>query len=215
MSRSPGGVIAPAWTLLGVAVLFSSAVWRLGGRGVATLQDGLSPGHWLLVVLLTIVMVYGEGVVALQRRWVPRLIRRAWAIRSESLIFKLLGPFYGLYLVGAPAKQLLRGWLGTAAIVTAILIVRSFADPWRGIVDFAVAAALTWGLFSIVAGSPAAFRSTEPEPPAEAESGRGDRGGQARSPKEVDGDHDPGEVLEEGHAGQVEGGVREESQERA
>jgi hypothetical protein len=93
VSRSQGGVIAPAWTLLGVAALFSSAVWRLGGRGVATLQDGLAPGHWLLLISLTIVMVYGEGVLALQRRWVPRLLRRASAIRSESLILKLLGPF--------------------------------------------------------------------------------------------------------------------------
>lgn len=164
MTRVGLGSLATAWTLVGVGGLFTSAVTRLGSRGVATLSEGLSPGQWVVLVLLTLVMVYGEGVLALQRKWVPRMLDRARAVRHESLGLKVLAPFYGLSLVGGPGKQLLRGWLSTTAIVVAVLVVRSFPEPWRGIVDFAVASALAWGLGSIVFGAPRAFRSSEAEP---------------------------------------------------
>jgi len=148
---------AAAWALFGVSALFASAVFRLGGRGLHAIGDGLGPLHWVVLVLLTGVFVYGEGVMALQRRWVPKLIDRARAIRSEGVVLQLLGPLYGLSLVGAPRKRALRAWLGTMAIVSAILIVRTFPDPWRGIVDFAVASALAWGLVSILRSASKAF----------------------------------------------------------
>lgn len=156
--RTPLGNIAVLWALAGVAGLFASAVVRLGGRGIETIVDGLAPVQWAALALLTLIMVYGEGVVALQRRWVPRLIERARALRDERFGLQLLAPLYGLSLVGAPVPRLIRAWLGTAAIVTAILVVRSLPDPWRGIVDFAVAAALCWGLVSIAYRAPHAFR---------------------------------------------------------
>lgn len=158
MSGRPLGALAVAWALVGVSALFSFAVLRLGGRGVRTILEGLAPGQWLVLVLLTFAFVYGEGVISLQRRWVPRLIERARSLRSERPALQFLGPLYGLSLVGAPAKSLLRAWLGTLAIVTAVLTVRTFPDPWRGIVDFAVASALVWGLLSIAWRAPRAFR---------------------------------------------------------
>ncbi len=157
--RTPLGNMAVLWALAGVAGLFASAVIRLGGRGIETIVGGLAPVQWVALAVLTLVMVYGEGVVALQRRWVPRLIERARALRGERFGLQLLAPLYGLSLVGAPLPRLARAWLGTAAIVTAILIVRSLPDPWRGIVDFSVAAALGWGLISIALRAPRAFRS--------------------------------------------------------
>lgn len=157
--RTAPGNIAVLWALAGVAALFGSAVFRLGGRGIETIVGGLAPVQWVALTVLTFVMVYGEGVVALQRRWVPKLIERARALRDERFGLQLLAPLYGLSLVGAPAPRLIRAWLGTGAIVTAILIVRSLPDPWRGIVDFAVAAALGWGLVSIARRAPHAFRS--------------------------------------------------------
>lgn len=157
--RTASGDIAVLWALAGVAALFGSAVFRLGGRGIETIVHGLAPLQWVALTVLTFVMVYGEGVVALQRRWVPKLIERARALRDERFGLQLLAPLYGLSLVGAPAPRLIRAWLGTTAIVTAILIVRSLPDPWRGIIDFSVAAALGWGLVSIARRAPHAFRS--------------------------------------------------------
>jgi hypothetical protein len=144
--------------LAGVAGLFTSAVLRLGGRGVATITDGLAPAHWAVLVALTAVMVYGEGIKALQRRWVPRLIERARALRTERFWLQLLAPLYGLSLIGAPPARLARAWLGTSAIVTAVIVVRGLPEPWRGIIDFAVASALAWGLISLLVRAPGALR---------------------------------------------------------
>lgn len=158
MKRVGSGALAVGWTLVGVAGLFTSAVVRLGGRGVDTILGGLQPLEWVTLTALTFVMVYGEGVLTFQRRWVPKLIDRARSIRREGPVLKLLAPLYGLSLVGAPGKRVLRAWLGTTAIVVAVLLVRALPDPWRGLVDFAVAAALGWGLLCIARRAPEAFR---------------------------------------------------------
>lgn len=196
MTRVRRDFLAPAWALIGVGALFTSAVTRLGSRGVATVSEGLSAGQWVVLVLLTFVMVYGEGILALQRKWVPRFLGRSRAVRHESFGLKILAPFYGLSLVGGSLKQLLRGWLSTTAIVAAVVIVRSFPEPWRGIVDFAVAAALAWGLITIVIGAPGVFRSAAEESTVRS----GDRGrvtgGEIDAADEIDRDHDARKVLE-------------------
>ncbi len=152
-------VVVSAWTLIGVAALFASAIYRLGTRGVATIQAGLGWGEWSVLVLLTVAFVYGEGFRALDRRWVPKLIERALLLRDDQRLFvRLLAPLYGLSLVGTGRDDLIRGWLLTAAILGAVLIVRTLPDPWRGIVDFAVAAALAWGLVAILRRIPEAVR---------------------------------------------------------
>lgn len=168
MSRKSGvrsestvaGRITAGWALMGIATLFASAIYRLGSRGLATIGQGLGALEWLVLVVLTLVFLYGEGHKALAQRWVPRLIDRARRLSSEEhgLTFRLLAPLYGLSLVGRPGREMRRGWISTASIVVAVLIVRSFPDPWRGITDFAVAAALAWGLVAILQRSPEAFR---------------------------------------------------------
>ncbi len=151
--------LVSAWTLIGVAALFASAIYRLGTRGVATIQAGLGWGEWLVLVLLTVAFVYGEGFRALDRRWVPRLVERALLLRDEPrVLVRLVAPLYGLSLVGAARDDLIRGWLLTTAILGAVLIVRALPDPWRGIVDFAVAAALAWGLVAILRRVPEVVR---------------------------------------------------------
>lgn len=151
--------LVSAWTLIGVAALFTSAIYRLGTRGVATIQAGLGWGEWLVLVLLTVAFVYGEGFRALDRRWVPRLVERALLLRDEPrVLVRLVAPLYGLSLVGAARDDLIRGWLLTTAILGAVLIVRALPDPWRGIVDFAVAAALAWGLVAILRRVPEVVR---------------------------------------------------------
>ena len=151
--------VVSAWTLIGVAALFASAIYRLGARGVETIQAGLGWGQWSLLVLLTVAFVYGEGFRVLDRRWVPMLVERALLLRDHPrLLVRLLAPLYGLSLVGAGRNDLIRGWLLTTSILGAVLIVRTLPDPWRGIVDFAVAAALAWGLVAILRRVPEAVR---------------------------------------------------------
>lgn len=149
-----GGIAAAGWALLALVALFANAVVRLGARGIVTIRGGLDPAEWLALVLLTVLFVWGEGVRGLQRRWVPGVLRRVAELRGERhTLHRLLAPLYAMSLIAAPKRTLWRTWAGVAAIVAAVLIVRAFPAPWRGMTDFAVAAALAWGLVVIVAGA--------------------------------------------------------------
>jgi hypothetical protein len=148
--------MASWWAVSGVAGLFAWGAYRLGARGLETLRSGLGAFEWTAAIVLIVAFVYGEGLVALDRRWVPKLFERARRLRDEHrLLPRLLAPLYGLSLLGSDRTEVVRGWAGTLAIVAAVFVVRALPDPWRGIVDFAVAAALAWGLSAIVRRLPA------------------------------------------------------------
>jgi hypothetical protein len=147
------GDVGFAWGVLGVAVLFAAAVLRLGARGVATVSAGLTGWEWLALAALTAVFVYGEGVRALQRKWVPWALGRLVALREERRTwYLLLAPLHAMAFIGAPAPTLARAWAGSVAIVFAVMIVSRFPDPWRGITDIAVASALAWATVVLVVG---------------------------------------------------------------
>lgn len=157
-SGSLAGTLAALWALTGVVALFLYAVFRLGRRGWETVQGGLGPGEWAALLLLTVIFLYGEGVRALQRRWVPRLVARAGTLRREGgVVYRLVAPLYGMALVGGPARRTVVAWATTTGIVAAVLLVRAFPEPWRGITDLAVAVALLWGTGAIVATGRGAF----------------------------------------------------------
>ena len=140
-----------AWAVVGVLALLLKAVASLGGRGLDTLREGLGPVEMGVLVALLLLFVLGEGVMALQRKWVPHVVGRARALRRDgSRTHALLAPLYAMSLVGAPRRALLRAWAGVLAIVAAVLVVRAFPEPWRGIVDLSVAAALAWGSIALV-----------------------------------------------------------------
>lgn len=145
------GTLTSLWALAGVGALFAFAVLRMGLRGLATVRAGLDPWEWTVLALTTAAFVYGEGVRALQRRWVPSLIERARLLgHASSLTSRGLAPVYALGLLGGTARSRLRAWLSSTLIVGAVLLVRALPDPWRGIIDVAVAAALAWGLLAII-----------------------------------------------------------------
>jgi hypothetical protein len=143
--------VASVWALVGVSLLFGFAVVRLSGRGFGTVSAGLTPTQWLVLSLGVAFFVYTEGVMALERRWVPRLVDRARELRGESrVLHRALAPLYGMSLIGATPSRLRRAWLGVAAIVLLVTLIRALPEPWRGIVDLSVAAALTWGVIAIL-----------------------------------------------------------------
>ena len=147
------------WAVLGVAGILGRAVYALGARGLATLREGLGPMEVTLLLVLTAGFVCVEGVGALQARWVPRVVRRIGELRHGARRRDIvLGPLYGMGLVGGSRSTRLRSWAGLIAIVLAVLLVRSFPDPWRGIVDVAVAAALAWGTVALLIQAGRAFR---------------------------------------------------------
>jgi hypothetical protein len=146
------GTAAVLWGLLGVGLLFLSAVLSLGARGSALIRSGLQPVEWLLLAAITAAFVYGEGVRALQRRYVPFLLRRLRQLRGERApaLHRVLAPLYAMALIAAPPRALVRAWAGLLAIVAAVLVVRALPEPWRGLIDTGVAAALAWGLVALL-----------------------------------------------------------------
>jgi hypothetical protein len=137
--------VAYYWGLAGVICLFAFAVYRLGMRGVITVAGGLAAWEWVSLAVLTVAFVYGEGVRALQRRWVPWVIGRLHLLDGDRRTwYRALAPLHAMAFIGAPPKLMAAAWAGSIAIFLAVLIVSSFPDPWRGIVDFAVASALLW-----------------------------------------------------------------------
>lgn len=145
--RAAGAV----WAITGVALLFGHAAYRLGARGVSTIRNGLDAAEWVALALLTAMFIYGEGVRALQRRYVPHVMRRVSLLRDRAKVsHHLLAPLFALSLVGASTRSLLLAWAGVAAIAGAVVVVSRFPEPWRGIVDFAVAAALGWALVALL-----------------------------------------------------------------
>lgn len=142
--------LATVWAVTGVAAILLKAVVALGARGLDTLRGGLGPAETAALLALTALFVWGEGYRALQRRWIPYVIERVRRLRSDPRPGRVaLAPLYAMSLMGGPRKGLLRAWAGIAAIVAAVLLVRAFPEPWRGIVDFAVAAALAWGVVAL------------------------------------------------------------------
>lgn len=151
-SVTRAGTLAAAWALAGVALVFLIAVLRLGARGIALIRSGLQPAEWVLLAATTAAFVYGEGVRALQQRYVPFLMRRVRQLGGSEprTLHRVLAPLYALALIGAPRASLVRAWAGMLAILAAVLIVRALPQPWRGTIDFAVAAALAWGLAALL-----------------------------------------------------------------
>jgi hypothetical protein len=152
------------WALAGVVLLIGNAVIRLGARGYDAIAAGLAPVEWFVLFGMTAAFIYFEGILAFQRRWVPRVVGRIRELHAgRPPVLRLLAPLYAMSLVGSSRRTMLLSWVGITAIVAAVIAVRLMPAPWRGIVDLAVAAALTWGLLVLLAsglrGAPAQRRA--------------------------------------------------------
>jgi hypothetical protein len=82
---------------------------------------------------------------------VPWVLARTERLRGTvPRAYLVLAPLYAIGVIGPPGRSLLRAWTGVVAISAAVVIVSRFPDPWRGIVDLAVASALLWGVIVLI-----------------------------------------------------------------
>jgi hypothetical protein len=139
-------------SLSSVALTFVEAIHRLGSRALATVRAGLTPGQWLALTAIVVGFVYAEGYRALQRKFAPLVVSRVLEIGSRPVRIHtpLSAPLYSLSLIDAPRAVLARAWLAVALIACAVCLVRALPNPWRGLIDAGVAAALTWGLCALL-----------------------------------------------------------------
>ena len=153
VARATPRVVLGGWGLGVVAFTFAEAIYRLGDRAVETVLAGLTPWQWLGFAVCTALFAYGEGYRALHKRFVPKLIARTdelMARESPGVWIWLIAPLFVLHLVHAERAELARAWLALVLIVLAVLVVRELPEPYRGMIDGAVATALTIGLGSML-----------------------------------------------------------------
>ncbi|HKP60227.1 MAG TPA: hypothetical protein VJV78_26060 [Polyangiales bacterium] len=143
-----------------VGVTFVEAIYRLGVRAHTTLHGELDARETWLLGASVALFAYAEGYRALHGRFVPHVVARAAQLSAapQSLRGWLIAPLYVLCLVQAHRSSQRRAWLSVILIVLAVLIVRALPEPWRGIIDAGVAAALSIGLASLVFATAAWLR---------------------------------------------------------
>jgi hypothetical protein len=144
--------IASHWAVLGVAFTFAEAITRVSYVCYRSIERGLSLVEWLVFAALVASFGYWEGERALRRRFAPTVVARAFELESTSARrwMILLAPLYAMSLVGAARSSLVRSWVAVAGIAAAVIVVRQLPSPFRGLVDGAVAVALSVGLLGLL-----------------------------------------------------------------
>lgn len=140
------------WAVGAVGLSLLEGALRLSVRAALGLRSGLSLEQLLTLGVTLGCFCYFEGYCALQTRFVPAVVARAFAAPPGPITWPraLLAPLFAVSLFGAPRRERLRAWAGVLAIALAIAVVRSLPDPWRAIVDASVAAALWLGLVALL-----------------------------------------------------------------
>jgi hypothetical protein len=145
-------LIGTAWALIGVVAILGDAIARVWPYTREALRHGLTGPQWVLLIAWVVVMVVAEGYRGFQKRFAPRVTTRGLHLLQHGRgIDLLLAPFYCIGYFHAPRRQIISSWSLTAGITLLIVIVRTFDQPWRGIVDAGVLAGLAYGLAAVLA----------------------------------------------------------------
>jgi hypothetical protein len=144
-------VLVASWGVLGVLGLLGQASFRLGGRALEALESDLSGPQLATLVAWTVFNLYAEGYRAFQKRFSPRVVVRAFHLaRFPQPLHVTLAPFYCMALLHAAKRERIVAWSTVVMIMGFILLLRHIPQPWRGIVDAGVVAALLWGAGAIL-----------------------------------------------------------------
>jgi hypothetical protein len=163
------------WGLTGVALLLSSAVYRLGLVAVdASAHYPLLAGRWLGPLLLALLLGLLKGRFVFQRGFAPRIAARARALRHhDHRLHQLLAPLFCMTYFHTGKKRQRVSIGVSSGVVLLIILVRQLEQPLRGIIDLGVAVGLAWGVAAILYYGYQALTAAEfpysPELPAERE----------------------------------------------
>lgn len=151
---SLAALLLSSWSILGVLLLLGQALFRLAPLAWEPLAHGqLTNVQLALYVGWILLNGYLEGYRGFQKRFVPRVLARAEHLgRHPTLLRGVFGPLFVMGFFHATKRALYSAWGITIAVALAILVVRSFAQPWRGIIDAGVVAGLGWGSVCLLVG---------------------------------------------------------------
>ncbi|MDT8305882.1 MAG: hypothetical protein RRC07_08100 [Anaerolineae bacterium] len=169
------GVAGAIWGVGGVLLLVAVAMVKLAAPATEALSSPLRWFHWLAILLSVATLLYGKGYRGFYRTLAPLVGTRAAHLRAQPTAVRvLLAPLYCMGYFHSERRQQVVVVAMTAAMVGLIFLMRSLAQPWRGIVDTGIIAALAMGCGSIVLWSTPALvpgwrrasgRRQAPEPP--------------------------------------------------
>ena len=143
--------LAAAWGVAGVAGILVFAIVRLTPHVITAIEGGMNAWEWGLMVFSVGFMAWSEGYKGFQCRFSPRVAARAlYLLLHPSFLRALLAPVFCIGYFHNRRRGLIGAWLGTFAIVVAVLLVQLLDQPWRGILDAGVVVGLTWGLVTFL-----------------------------------------------------------------
>jgi hypothetical protein len=143
------GLVGASWAVLGISALLLGGVFSMGPYALELRWSELSGFQRAGSLGFLIFMVFGKGYMGFYRGFAPRAARRVRELaESPGRVRGLLAPLFGMSLIQAPARRLLRSWGLMVAVASIVPVVRNLPDPWRGIVDAGVVAGLSVGLLS-------------------------------------------------------------------
>ncbi len=159
-----GHVALALWGISGVALLLGQAVYRLAPLArEALMEHALTPLHLTVGVLWLAFSLYSEGYRAFHLRYCPRVVARAMHLAREPHALRgALAPLFCMGLFHAPLRSKVVSWVMVAFIVGIVALVRQIPQPWRGLIDLGVVAALGMGLVSLAYYTVRALRGHAP-----------------------------------------------------
>lgn len=167
------GLLGAWWGAGGVFALLTYAVVRLAPIGWEPVAEGgLSFLHWAAYAASVGLFMYAEGYRAFQKGFSPRVAARAHALRQDPRPIRVLfAPFFCMALFAATRRRLIVSWCVSLGVVGLVVLVRQLPQPWRGIIDMGVVAALAYGALCLAVffirgfGQSLAVSDDVPSPP--------------------------------------------------
>lgn len=144
------GMIGAVWGVLGISLLFGSALFRLYPYAAELRGATLSPVHWAALAGCLLLMGYAEGYRGFHLRFSPRAAARALYLKNHPAPLRIVfAPLFCMGFFHAARRRKTTAFALTAIIILLIMLVRRLPPPWRGIVDAGVVLGLGWGIVSL------------------------------------------------------------------
>lgn len=140
------------WGVLGVVALLSQAIYRLAPLAWEPIRDGnLSTFQAALYAGWMVFSAYSEGYRGFQKRFCPKVVNRAlYLANNPRPLYVLLAPAFCMALFHATKRGLITAWGISLSVVGLVILVRTFPQPWRGIIDGGVVLGLSWGIAALL-----------------------------------------------------------------
>ena len=159
--RNALGTAGAIWAVTGIAGILGWAIVRLTAIALGALEQPLVWYHWVAVGAFIPFMAWSEGLRGFQRRFSPRVAKRAMLIRTAPTAARVIfAPLFAAGFFGGSRREQIGACAGTVAIVVLVVIVHRLDQPWRGILDAGVVTGLTWGVVATLALSARAWRTS-------------------------------------------------------